>query len=175
MGRSPDSKEIQMETIVVGVDESPCSLDAVRWALEEARLRHARLRAVHAWRQPAPVTPAAARPPVGLDLDAYRQEAERRLGSALGKAAGDAQDVEIERVVAEGSATEALVDAARDASLLVLGARGLGTFAGLILGHVSHQCTLLAPCPVVVVPAPRPAEGRTDEKRAGQRREPARV
>jgi nucleotide-binding universal stress UspA family protein len=161
-----------METIVVGVDESPCSLDALRWALAEARLRHARLRAVHAWRQPAPVTPAAARPPVGLDVDAYRQEAKRRLAAALSKAGSDAQDVEIERVVAEGSATDALVAAAKDASLLVLGARGLGTFAGLILGHVSHQCTLLAPCPVVVVPALRAAEGHEDERRRSERREP---
>jgi nucleotide-binding universal stress UspA family protein len=161
-----------METIVVGVDESPCSLDALRWALAEARLRHARLRAVHAWRQPAPVTPAAARPPVGLDVDAYRQEAKRRLAAALSKAGSDAQDVEIERVVAEGSATDALVAAAKDASLLVLGARGLGTFAGLILGHVSHQCTLLAPCPVVVVPALRAAEGHEDEQRRSERREP---
>jgi nucleotide-binding universal stress UspA family protein len=162
-----------METIVVGVDDSPCSLDAIRWAMEEARLRHARLRAVHAWRQPAPVSPAAARPPVGLDVDAYRQEARRRLAAALAKAGTDTQGVEIEQVVAEGPATEALVDAAKDASLLVLGARGLGTFAGLILGHVSHQCTLLARCPVVVVPAPRPAGRREDEQRAGERREPA--
>jgi nucleotide-binding universal stress UspA family protein len=163
-----------METIVVGVDDSPCSIDAVRWAVTEAKLRRARLRAVHAWRFRS-VAPAPARPPVGLDRESYVADAKRRLESALAKAGVGNEDVEIERVVAEATPTEALVAAAQDASLLVLGARGLGTFAGLILGHVSHQCALLSPCPVVVVPAPRGAARDADAAKARDRGAPVHV
>jgi nucleotide-binding universal stress UspA family protein len=144
-----------MDTIVVGVDDSPCAVDAIRWALEEAELRGARVRAVHAWHLPQ-LTPPGGRPPAGLEVEAYRQEAKRRLRTALQQAGVDDRRLEVEPVVAEAPPTEALLDAARDAILLVLGARGRGTFAGLVLGHVSHQCTLLSPCPVVVVPAEQP-------------------
>jgi nucleotide-binding universal stress UspA family protein len=142
-----------MDTIVVGVDDSPCSVDAARWAFEEATLRHARVRAVHAWHPPTPITPAPARPPVGLDPGEHRAAAARRLDAALRKAGLDGAGVEVEKVITQAPATQALIDAAEDAVLLVVGARGLGTFAGLALGHISHQCTLLAPCPVVIVPA----------------------
>jgi nucleotide-binding universal stress UspA family protein len=144
-----------MDTIVVGVDDSPCAVGAIRWALEEAELRHARVRAVHAWHIPQ-LTPPGGRPPAGLEVEAYRLEAKRRLKTALREAGASERGVEVEEVVAEAPPTEALLDAARDAILLVLGARGRGTFAGLVLGHVSHQCTLLSPCPVVVVPAEQP-------------------
>jgi nucleotide-binding universal stress UspA family protein len=123
--------------------------------MDEARTHRARLRAVHAWHYPPAPSHAGIPPAVGLDVDELREAAEGLLEAALEQAGVDGTEVEIEKVVVQGSATSALVDAADGARLLVVGARGLGSFVGLLLGHVSHQCSMVAPCPVAVVPAPR--------------------
>lgn len=140
-----------MNTIVVGLDGSPESKEALRWAIAEAQLRGARLRVVHAW-----VIPAA----FGIDaafvladaIEGFRQEGERVLDEALAEVAGESgPDVPVERQVVQGPASECLLRAAADADLLVVGSRGRGGFAGLLLGSVSQQCTHHAPCPVVIV------------------------
>jgi nucleotide-binding universal stress UspA family protein len=137
-----------METIVVGVDGSEASVRALRWAVEEARLRGARVRAVHAWSYPHVSTyheaARALRAPVA-------EEAEASLERALREGAGEAEGVEIEQLVVEGPAAAVLVEASSDASLLVVGSRGLGGFSGLLLGSVSHQAASHASCAVVIV------------------------
>ena len=140
-----------MSEIVVGVDGSPASRAALSWALAEARLRGANLRAVHALTVATPF--ALDAPPVLLPslMEEAEQEAERELGDVVAEVAGDNLDVPIERSVVEGPAAERLLEAAAGADLLVVGSRGHGGFHGLLLGSVSQQCAHHAPCPVVIV------------------------
>jgi nucleotide-binding universal stress UspA family protein len=148
--------------IVVGVDGSPGSLAALRFALAEARLRKATVVAVHAWLFPlveAPEPFLLEFP--GPQVDTLAQvtaalalQSEERLDQALREVAREAEGVAIERRVTEGGAAEVLIDASKEADLLVVGSRGLGGFTGLLLGSVSRQCVSHASCPVVVVPGP---------------------
>jgi nucleotide-binding universal stress UspA family protein len=139
-----------MARIVVGVDGSPGSRAALRWAHEEAKLRGATLEAVAVWQFPVMTSlPAFGAMPPPDDLG---KEAEGTLLATLsdeGIAASD--DVPVTTVVAEGAPAASLLEAAEGADLLVVGSRGHGGFAGLVLGSVSHQCASHSPCPVVVV------------------------
>jgi nucleotide-binding universal stress UspA family protein len=149
--------------IVVGVDGSRASKDALSWALAEARLRGDTVIAVHAWTPPYPAATVpyptvAALPegpvaPVGGDMaDAMREGGEEVLAQTVSDA--DAGDVTIEKRLVEGPAASALIEAAKGAELLVVGSRGHGGFTGLLLGSVSQQVANHAPCPVVIVRAP---------------------
>ncbi|MGH9048543.1 MAG: universal stress protein [Acidimicrobiia bacterium] len=142
------------EVVTVGVDASEGSVRALRWALREARLRGARLRAVLAW--------SYLDQPKGSFDPAYGEDDARgQLDEALALVAGGADDVEIDPVLVNDLPARALLAAARDADLLVVGSRGLGGFKGLLLGSVSQQVVQHAPCPVVVVPGDeRPASRR---------------
>jgi nucleotide-binding universal stress UspA family protein len=137
-------------TIVVGVDGSPESKEALRWALEEARLRDATVRAVHAWGNPYVFTPGFGLPE-DFELPALHEAAEKLLNSTVVEVAGENPEVEVEQIVTEGPPGSVLVDAARDAVILVVGSRGHGGFVGLLLGSVSQQCAHHAPCPVLIV------------------------
>lgn len=137
--------------VVVGVDDSPGSVAALRFALREAVLRAAPLRVVHAWTVPA-LGEAAGMVP--LLLDDLRREEQAVLDRAIEQATEGADPgVELQRVLVEDPPGRALVEASRDAQLVVVGSRGRGGFAGLLLGSVSQQVAHHAPCPVVIVPA----------------------
>jgi len=139
-----------MVRIVVGVDGSTPSKQALRWALDEARLRGASLRVVSAWTVPIFVANGLA--PVAIpDPGAARDAARQRLDSVVSEIVGNTRDVPIEQVVVEGTAAEKLIGESKGANLLVVGSRGHGGFAGLLLGSVSHQCATHASCPVVIV------------------------
>ena len=146
--------------IVVGVDNSEGAKAALRFALEEAKLRRATVRAVHAWLFGyIGVTGVEGfSPVVGADLSELRRTAEVVLDAVLDEVA-PSPDVPIERHVGEGPAAAVLVDESRQTDMLVVGSRGHGGFAGLLLGSVSQQCAQHAACPVVIVRAPseRPA------------------
>jgi nucleotide-binding universal stress UspA family protein len=154
--------------IVVGVDNSAGAKEALRFALEEARLRDTTLRAVHSWRygyiggsglQANPVL-------VGAGLNEAREAAEAELDATMEEVVGDyVFEVRIERRVVEGRPAQVLVDESRDSELLVVGSRGLGGFGGLLLGSVSQQCAQHAACPVVIVRAVSD-ESRSDYERA---------
>jgi nucleotide-binding universal stress UspA family protein len=148
-----------VETIVVGVDGSAESRAALAWALDEARLRGARVLAVHAWTAPEAYAfdaPAATMPAME---DALRQVGERVLESAVSETVAAARvDVPVERRVVDAGPAEALLAAAGDAALVVVGSRGRGGFASLLLGSVSHQVAQHAPCPVVIVRGEERAE-----------------
>jgi nucleotide-binding universal stress UspA family protein len=138
-----------MGTIVVGVDGSDGSNAALRWAIDEARTRRAPLDAVVAWQYPVLTTlPAYGSMPSVEQMEATAQESLERAIAA----AGGADGVTVRELVAEGPAGPALVAAATDADLLVVGSRGHGAFAGMLLGSVSQYAVVHAPCPVVVVP-----------------------
>jgi nucleotide-binding universal stress UspA family protein len=141
-----------MSKIVVGVDGSEGSRAALRWAHEEATLRKCELEIVTVWQFPITTTlPAFGAMPTPEDLGG---EAERALiATVAAEGIVSTPDVPVTILVAEGAAASALLDAANNADLLVVGSRGHGGFAGLLLGSVSQQCVTHGPRPVVVVPA----------------------
>ncbi len=137
-----------METIVVGVDGSEGSLDAFRWAVDEARRRRGAVKAVLAWDHPYAV------PVYGKFSDAewLQGNAEVQLFSWLKDELGDDPGIEVRREVQQGPPARVLLGAAHEADLLVVGSRGRGGFAGLLLGSVSQKVLHHASCPVVVIP-----------------------
>jgi nucleotide-binding universal stress UspA family protein len=139
-----------MATIVVGVDGSVGAREALLHALGEARLRGARLRAVAAWHMSTMAYAGGGFAP-GIDPAVFEESARAELDAALAALGSQADGVEIDRVVRMGQPAQVLVEEARGAELLVVGSRGHGGFAGLLLGSVSHQCAMYASCPVVVV------------------------
>jgi nucleotide-binding universal stress UspA family protein len=141
-----------LETIVVGVDGSACARAALRFALHEARIRGARLRAVSAWHVPLGAYGAGLAPTPESLVEDCEEAAHDVLEQALASV-GDLGGVEIEGVVREGHPAHVLVEETHDADLLVVGSRGLGGFRELLLGSVSQQCAHHARCPVVIVRA----------------------
>jgi nucleotide-binding universal stress UspA family protein len=147
-----------MGVIIVGVDHSAGAEEALRFAFEEAQLRRSTLRAVHAWQFGYIGAPSleGSVPVLGAELDEHRSAAGAVLDAMVREAIPEAGDVEIERRVIEGAAAAVLVEESRGADLLVVGSRGHGGFAQLLLGSVSQQCAHHAECPVVIV---RPRAG----------------
>ena len=141
--------------IVVGVDSSEGAKAALRFALEEAKLRQATLRVVHTWQFGyIGVSGIEGFSPVaGADLGDLRRTAEVALDAVMHEIAPDSDGIVIERRVSEGAPATVLVDESRKADLLVVGSRGHGGFAGLLLGSVSQQCAHHAACPIVIVHA----------------------
>ncbi len=150
-----------MSTIVVGVDGSTGAQEALRFAAEEARLRRATLRLVTAWHIPSMAYGAGFVAPV--DRREFERNAEAECEKALAAVREQTTDLEIQRVASEGQAARVLLQEARDADLLVVGTRGHGGFAGLLLGSVSQQCAQHAPCPVVIVNEPRRRAEQAEE------------
>jgi len=143
-----------MKRIVVGIDGSAESKQALRWAVAEAKLRGAALRVVHTWFFPY-IAPGPGVDPVLLDADlieTVRRLAEELVDGELAELGDTTSGVDIERAVVEGAPAPALLEAAEGADLLVVGSRGRGGFTGLLLGSVSQQCAHHAPCPLVIVP-----------------------
>lgn len=153
-----------MERIVVGVDGSETSQAALRWAIEEAESHASSVEAVHAWHQGAYIGGGAYGLDTGMiDPTIYRDAGERVLNAVV-----DAEDESglaspVRRLLANDSPAHALLDAAKGADLIVVGSRGRGGFAGLLLGSVSQQVVHHAPCPVVVIPPT--AEGEPSEEK----------
>jgi nucleotide-binding universal stress UspA family protein len=137
--------------IVVGIDGSEESKGALRWALEEARLRSADIVAVHAWEAP-PAVPEPG-PAPGFDLvgilPQVEEAGERLVTTVVNEVVGDS-GVTVEPVAIAGPPAAVLVEAARDADMLVVGSRGHGGFTALLLGSVSQQLAHHAPCPLVI-------------------------
>ncbi|TDC28793.1 universal stress protein [Micromonospora sp. 15K316] len=144
--------------VVVGVDGSDSALDAVRVAAREAEQRRRPLRVVHAFSWP--LTAAELGPtPLAGQAEGLRGEAEEFVAQALAEARKVTPDVPTSGVVVDGSATRVLLDEARDAALVVLGHRGLGGFAELLVGSVAVQVSARAQCPVLVVRGEPRADG----------------
>lgn len=133
--------------ILVGIDGSPSSLSALDWAARQASLAREPLLAIMTWEWPHDLGFA---PPLPHDYDPVA-DARHVLDEAVQAARAAHPEVEIRSSVTQGRAAAALVEASRDASLLVVGSRGHGGFAGMLLGSVSQHCVTNARCPVVVV------------------------
>ena len=139
-----------MTTIIVGVDGSAGSIEALQWAVQEAELRGAKVRAISVWDFPyayGGLTATVPLPTEGLE-DATRASLETAIVAAVPDAAKAAA---IERAVMSGNPSNVLVDESAHADMLVVGARGHGGFLGLLLGSTSDQIVKHAACPVVVV------------------------
>lgn len=141
--------------IVVGVDGSEPSLEALRWSIEEARTRQCGIRAVYAWFMPRDAAYGFV-PAEVFDRERLQREARDHLDGWVAQVPESA-DVRVERRAVEGHAARVLIEAAEGAELLVVGSRGRGGFTGLLLGSVSQQAAHHAPCPVVILRARRHA------------------
>lgn len=131
--------------IVVGVDGSSCSLAALRWAAREARQRDAELVALHAWQIPDIGLPGVSPP---YSKEPFTEHARQLVQGAITETP-DAAGAHIETV--EGHPGHALVEASREASLLVVGCHGHGPIPGTLLGSAAHRAAMHATCPVVIV------------------------
>lgn len=138
--------------IVIGVDGSDVAKEALQYGLHEASIRGTRVRTVHAW-MPSTFGAAgglAAVPPI--DVDSLRREAEELLRATVEAVSGEGAD-RVDRVVAEGPAGQVIIENAADAEMIVVGSRGRGAIASVVLGSVSTYVVQHAHCPVLVVPA----------------------
>ena len=137
-----------MGDIVVGVDESECAARALRWAAREAQLRGARVTAVLAW---GLLDQHAASGGTPFDPAYGERDALEALDAAVVAAIGAEAAADVDRRAICDLAASALVEAADDADLLVVGRRGLGGFKGLLLGSVSERCVRQGQVPVAVI------------------------
>jgi len=147
----------------VGVDGSPCSVKALRWAIVQAQLTGAGVEAVASWQDPvASGYYSFGFSPIFTDDQDWAASTEKDLQEAVDGAVDDLHpDVEVVTRVVQGHPAQVLLDAAVGAQLLVVGTRGHGTLAGLLLGSVSQHCVQHAPCPVVVIPPDGPQGSRS--------------
>jgi nucleotide-binding universal stress UspA family protein len=132
--------------IVVGVDGSPSSQQALRWGARAAAAFGAGLDAVTAWDLPAWYGYGS----VPTDWDPA-QDMRTTLDQTIQEVFGDQPPAGLRRLVSEGGAAKVLLDASQDAIMLVVGSRGHGGFAGLLLGSVSANVAEHASCPVLVI------------------------
>jgi nucleotide-binding universal stress UspA family protein len=136
--------------VVVGIDTTPTSEAAIAFAFEAADARHAPLVAVHTWIDALNDSYLA---PI-VDWEALAAEERVRLAERLAGWSEKYPDVAVERIVANARAAHLLLELSERAQLVVVGSRGHGEFAGLVLGSVSNALVHKAGCPVAVV---RPA------------------
>lgn len=135
--------------IVVGVDGSDSSIEALRWAKRIAAAVGVEIDAAICWEFSLNLTYGVV--PVDYRPD---QDAEHILSAALTAAYGEGQPEGLRALVRDGHPAKVLTEAGRDAEMLVVGSRGHGGFVGLLLGSVSAYCAEHADCPVVVVHQP---------------------
>jgi nucleotide-binding universal stress UspA family protein len=141
----------QWKRIVVGVDGSPARRAVLEWAGDEAVRHGSELVVLTAWLPvPPPLAGTSSTLPTHGVTDAS-ETAKEQLMAAIRDVLGEDPPVLVQPQVKEGSAAKLLIDLSEDADLLVVGARGHGAFAGMLLGSVSHHVAAHAKCTVVVV------------------------
>jgi nucleotide-binding universal stress UspA family protein len=140
-GETPDKGRI-----VVGIDGSAASKEALLWAARQAELTHESLEIITTWDWP-PTYGWAIPFPDGFDP-------ENGVQTMVEKAASDVRtrypDIGITTRALQGHPAPILVEASKGADLLVVGSRGHGEFVGMLIGSVSEYCTTNAHCPVLV-------------------------
>lgn len=144
----PDTEKSR---IVVGVDGSPHSVAALRWALRQAVLTGAPVEAVACWHAPAMVGAYAPVAYVDIDLSEPTGDVARAALADAVAATPGATDVTVDVRVAQGYPAMLLLEAAEGADLLVVGSRGHGELSGMLLGSVGLHCATHAPCPVLIL------------------------
>ncbi len=132
--------------IVVGIDGSNASIDAMFWAARQAVLTHASLDIVMAWEWPTSYSWAI---PVPDALDP-EEDVRRALESKVELLRPKHRDLQVQARVLHGHPAPILVAASKGADLLVVGSRGHGEFVGMLIGSVSEYCATNAHCPVLI-------------------------
>jgi nucleotide-binding universal stress UspA family protein len=142
---------LERHQIVVGADGSEQAERALRWAIQEARVRDAQIRIVTAWRVPLAVysRPAAA-PPASVSLEDEVRRAAEEVAAVAAREVRQA-DLDVQTRVIEGDAADVLIDAARDAEMLVVGSSARRGYSGLLHDSVGVQCALYAPVTTAIV------------------------
>ena len=139
-----------MARIVVGIDGSDNAVEALRWAIGEAKLRGATIDAIDAWNYPYVAVPGA-NVPLHPRAD-QAVDVELELEKALADAGADDSGVTVTSIVTEGVPAAVLCEAAEGADLLVIGRSGHRSWRERVLGSVGQEVLHHSPCPVVVVP-----------------------
>ncbi|WFR67473.1 universal stress protein [Curtobacterium flaccumfaciens] len=140
-----------LDRVVVGVDGSDQSVAALRYGATIADALRARITVVGAWQSPVTYGEAAL-----LTTWSPEDDARSTVNEVVRKAFPDGTPEGLAAGLVHGPAAHALVEVSKDASLLVVGSRGHGGFAGLLLGSVSSACAEYAQCPVLVHHVRRP-------------------
>ena len=133
--------------VVVGVDGSDSSKAALRWAAQFATITGGRVDVITAWHIPSTFA-GPGYVPAAFDLST---DYEKVLGDIVDEVFGPQRPSNMRLLVREGSAARVLLDESKDATLLVVGSRGHGGFAGLLLGSVSAKVAEHAACPVLII------------------------
>jgi nucleotide-binding universal stress UspA family protein len=154
--------------IVAGVDGSPCSVWALRWAVRQARLTGGSVEAVFAWEYPTSYGGYGWVPYGFAEGTDFEEAAEHILADSISQATGPDDPVSVRPIVVRGNPAQVLLDAAEDADLLVVGSRGRGGFTAALLGSVAQHCVYHAGCPVVVIRDQRDAGRGTAMHAAGR-------
>ena len=136
-----------METILVAIDDSSNARRALRWALDHAH-EGDEVVAVHVWHMP----PVGGFDATFLDPAVFEEGGRQTARDIVADVVTEAEVDRVEIRVISGHASGALVEQGRSADMLVMGSRGRGGFAGMVLGSVTTGVVNHAPCPVVVVP-----------------------
>ena len=144
------------QPIVVGVDGSQDSKDALRWAARQAELTGATLRVLTAWQLPISFgtvwqMPATYGKSHDFAQKDFAEDARKTLHAEIDEVLGEDRTELVTPQLVIGHPAQVLIEASRGAGLLVVGGRGHGGFAGMLLGSVSQHCVSHAACPVVVV------------------------
>ncbi len=149
------SQNNKNRTVVVGIDGSPSSIDALGWAVRDAEVGDSTLTVAMAWRaEPSMAVKTGANSNwVPMTSPEYEDTAQQSINSIVAEHVPDEFSGKVTTVVREGAASQVLVELATElhASALVVGSRGLGGVTGMMLGSVSDYCIRNAPCTVVVV------------------------
>lgn len=150
-----------MKNIVIGIDGSETSANALRWATREAQLHHQSVTAILAW---GLLTQQHADRSNAFNPHYNGQDALETLRSYVTDAVGPEAAEHVRLQPINDLPHRALIHASTDAALLVLGGRGLGGFKGMLLGAVSYQCLHHAACPIAIVrePVPEPSPGEPE-------------
>ncbi|MEV7726399.1 universal stress protein [Streptomyces sp. NPDC101733] len=135
--------------IVVGVDGSRHSKEALRWGVAQAKLIGGRVHAVMSWEWNT--NPFAMGPSAQEELVSAEEAARQKLADTVAEAVGTSPGVPVFRRVEKGPPGRVLVEASQEAQLTVVGTRGYGGIKGALLGSVSQQVVQYAACSVVVV------------------------
>ena len=147
------AKKASRHRIVVGVDGSEGSKAALRWAITQAQLSGSTIDAVSAWQDPTQTGYMYGYITTAAEDESYAEITQKILEATVSEIRAEFdQPVEIQTHVLSGYPALLLPHAARDADLLVVGSRGHGAFAGMLLGSVSQHCVQHPTCPVVVIP-----------------------
>jgi nucleotide-binding universal stress UspA family protein len=137
--------------IVAGVDGSPASLAALRWAVRQAETTGGFVDAVIAWQIPTTLSGYGWAPLTIAECSEFVETATKTVQEAVSEVTGPEGNPRVHTVVAEGNPAQVLLDASEGADLLVLGTRGHGWFTETVLGSVSQDWVHHAHCPVVVM------------------------